>query len=583
MDNKNPQDSANKNPQKTDQTTRPILIPEEEKPATQADITPLTNADNSEKETPSKTEEAKTNDNGQGHKGEETLKRERTANLDQKTSPPHPSIPPNEPPPPIPAIKANEKGKTQKLDTNPKSPFGEKTQEIQDSTANKQNIKPQQTSLGQEQDKEKTDSKSVEEGLPPVISPPPPFWQKKKFIGGAIIAILLAVAIPAGVFLTRQQLEIRRQATQGCTDQALISQAGEIVTAVDGQSLATQPCSIVASFVSVHSSNAGKIWAREHNLELAGEIAVANDGQTLRDQTDEVIALFVREYKDQAGRVWAEQHNKEIAKPTTTPAPQPTIVQPLPAPDCPKISEAGKIWQAVDGQSLADQECSVIETFVAQYGENAGARWATEHNLELGCGKADSCPQSSDGQSLATQDPAIIASFVSQWWQQLGNQTGFRWMLEHNLEITCPSVVAAKDGQTLRDQSNDVISSFLESYGADACQRWADEHNQEISGGATAQCKGVFAYDLNDNRLTSDQLSQLKGGDVIRVVVSASPAGPFTKARFRFCRDGVCPNTWDETTKTNQNGFYKEYTIPSGGQTFRVQAQLWHSSLGRWF
>lgn len=435
---------------------------------------------------------------------------------------------------------------------------------------------------------------NISSDIPPVIQPPQKSG-KAKIIGAVVAILLLVVAIPIGVVLVQQQQELREQAAGGCTDQNLLSQAGSIVAAVDGQSLATQDCTQVASFVTVHQSNAGSIWAREHNLELAGPIVPATDGQTLRDQPDEVVAAFVAAHGTNAGRQWAEDHNAEIAQPSPTTPPQPTIVQPPDTSQCPELANAGTIAVAADGQSLATQDCAQVASFVTVHGTNAGSVWATEHNLEIGCGKRPNgdpdCPIAKDGQSLATQDPAIIASFVSKWLEQLGTGVGFRWQLEHDLEMTCtPPIATASDGQTLRDQSSSVISQYLEASGADACQVWADAHDAEVgtppSTPGSAQCRGVLAYDLQNNRLSGSELTQLGPSDVIRVAVNANPASPFTKARFRFCEDNICPNTWDERTQTTvlegQTMYYMEYTI-SGAQRYNVQAQLYHNALGRWF
>lgn len=73
------------------------------------------------------------------------------------------------------------------------------------------------------------------------------------------------------------------------------------------------------------------------------------------------------------------------------------------------------------GQSLADQSCDTIATFVAEHQSKAGSRWA----LESACGS--SIPGTADGQSLATQSTSIIQNFISAH----GAQACTEWVTQH--------------------------------------------------------------------------------------------------------------------------------------------------------
>lgn len=94
----------------------------------------------------------------------------------------------------------------------------------------------------------------------------------------------------------------------------------------------------------------------------------------------------------------------------------------------------------------------------------------------------------------------------------------------------------------------------------------------------SASCNTVIAYDKDWKQLNSQQLSQLKPGDVVRFSVGGTTSsGSFDKARFTI--NGV---QRPETTKLrpNTSEFYDEYTIPSDVTIFEVKAQIHHSQLG---
>jgi hypothetical protein len=258
--------------------------------------------------------------------------------------------------------------------------------------------------------------------------------------------------------------------------------------------------------------------------------------------------------------------------PTTSPSPAP------PTTGCPELNQAGTIYPAVDGQSLATQACNIIASFVSVHGTNAGARWAREHNLELGCGGVNSCPAAQDGKKLSDESNETIASFMGQWWRTLGNQVGFRWMLEHNLELTCGTPIpAAADGQTLRGQPSDVISTFLTLYRSNACTEWVNQHN---ATGVAGRCQEIKAYDLGWREINP---STLKDGDRVRFAVRGSGA-TFDQARIRV-HDGTSWTEWmTAQRRPGTDEFFVEYTIRADRtRRFEVQAQVHHRDLNQWF
>jgi hypothetical protein len=96
----------------------------------------------------------------------------------------------------------------------------------------------------------------------------------------------------------------------------------------------------------------------------------------------------------------------------------------------------------------------------------------------------------------------------------------------------------------------------------------------------SASCSEVKAYDTTWAPLTTQELSNLTQGNVVRFTVSGeSESGAFDKARF-----SVNSVSLGETTlkKPESDEFYIEYTIPEGITSFNVDAQIHHTELG-WF
>ena len=106
-----------------------------------------------------------------------------------------------------------------------------------------------------------------------------------------------------------------------------------------------------------------------------------------------------------------------------------------------------------------------------------------------------------------------------------------------------------------------------------------DDDDNNNSTQLTAQCRAIKTYSTSGNLLDAAGRLQLKAGDKIRLAVGGSTnQGSITRARFK-----INSGNWQETTSTNSSGeFYYDYTIPSGGTNFSVQAQIYHSTEG-WF
>jgi hypothetical protein len=96
----------------------------------------------------------------------------------------------------------------------------------------------------------------------------------------------------------------------------------------------------------------------------------------------------------------------------------------------------------------------------------------------------------------------------------------------------------------------------------------------------SARCLDIKIYDTSWDILSPSDLESLSVGNAIRLAVSGSTnLGFFDKARF-IVNGATLPET--STLKPGSDLFYSEYTIPEGVNSFSINAQLHHSSLG-WF
>lgn len=96
----------------------------------------------------------------------------------------------------------------------------------------------------------------------------------------------------------------------------------------------------------------------------------------------------------------------------------------------------------------------------------------------------------------------------------------------------------------------------------------------------SASCGAVVAYDENWSPLTASELSALSEGDIVRFTVTGTASsGAFERARFTV-NGGTAVEVTDK--KPGSEEFYYEYEIPEDTDSFTVNAQVFHNSLG-WF
>lgn len=93
-----------------------------------------------------------------------------------------------------------------------------------------------------------------------------------------------------------------------------------------------------------------------------------------------------------------------------------------------------------------------------------------------------------------------------------------------------------------------------------------------------ARCLPQKVYDQNWQILGADQLSRLKPGDKIKLVVGGQTnTGAFDRARFK-----INSSDFRETAvkQPQTDSFFLEYTIPPETTSFKIEAGVHHSSLG---
>jgi hypothetical protein len=94
-----------------------------------------------------------------------------------------------------------------------------------------------------------------------------------------------------------------------------------------------------------------------------------------------------------------------------------------------------------------------------------------------------------------------------------------------------------------------------------------------------AQCLNIKIFDTSWNEISTSSLSTLAAGKVVRFTVAGSPAASFDKAKF------VINGTEKEevtSKRPSTNEYYYEYTLPSGIINFTINAKLHLSVTNQW-
>lgn len=97
----------------------------------------------------------------------------------------------------------------------------------------------------------------------------------------------------------------------------------------------------------------------------------------------------------------------------------------------------------------------------------------------------------------------------------------------------------------------------------------------------SARCSEIKVYDEEWIQLSSEELSQLSSGDIIRLsVIGETDSGSFDKARFTV--NGI-QRAEVKQQKPGTTEFYDEYVIPEETVDFEVDAEVHHVELNQWF
>ncbi|MBF0407548.1 MAG: hypothetical protein HQM10_09340 [Candidatus Riflebacteria bacterium] len=130
---------------------------------------------------------------------------------------------------------------------------------------------------------------------------------------------------------------------------------------------------------------------------------------------------------------------------------------------------------AADGQTLSGQSRETISSFLSSYGDMAAQRWVEEHNREIGQG-AQKPPSNRIKGHIPSSNRAAAPRGVT------AGDVASASNVNNPATIKSPQSgeVSAADGQSLSEQPKEVMELFLKTYGDQAAQKWAEEHNISI-------------------------------------------------------------------------------------------------------
>lgn len=425
--------------------------------------------------------------------------------------------------------------------------------------------------------------------LPPVITPP----QKKTKLGvivgiGAIL--ILAISIPVGVVLLSKNQELRERAAVGepCTDNPVSPPAGFKWTA-----LCEQSCTTNDDCPAGDESRADRgAWCYgfedgKHPRCLTLNRLPVEDTCT-QDNPRQLCSVYAcnvgsGDYVTGEGTCPDNKYCCRLDTSRLTPAPGGTTPAPgvtTPAPGtgsqqgtggsgaCARLDEAGALVQANDGKSLGDRDvapCNIVASFVSQWGDKAGRRWAAERT----CG--NNIPAARDGQTIVDQSGTAVRAAISQW----GANACERWKVEHTVDLTCGGVVPnACDGQNLRNQpTTAILEDFMGRFGANACTKWVEEHNASVNncrGAGGAQCMPIIVYKYpyaGTDKLQSSAYGTLKPNDPVLFCVKGTGA---ENAQVRISNGSP--------RRVNRRGpdseYCVQYDIPASATTLSVSGEV---------
>lgn len=98
--------------------------------------------------------------------------------------------------------------------------------------------------------------------------------------------------------------------------------------------------------------------------------------------------------------------------------------------------------------------------------------------------------------------------------------------------------------------------------------------SQETTQTTSPACSAVTITDTLGSTLTQDNLSKLRPGDEVKVIISANSPS-LEKARFR-----VNGSQWQEVTIKDGNNFTGNYILTTGTKKFTVEAEVYDKNKG---
>lgn len=357
------------------------------------------------------------------------------------------------------------------------------------------------------------------EVIPPVITPPAS--SKKKLIGAVLAVILLLIAVPTGIFLIGQSQELRERAAGECRDNPVDPPAGYQWTATCGDEGA---CTGNADCPRGANNQEGWCYGFETGFRCLrlDQLTTPTPEPSCTDTSGQEC-LSSSECNLSGGQRGTGRCDRGlvccVVGARATPTPTPDVG--TGGPPCAELAQAGSLVRAGDGKTLGDQDvapCNIVASFVSQWSDKAGRRWAVERTCQT------------------------------------------------------ENIPAANDGQAFHEQAANVVQTFIDTHGRNACQRWVDEHNREIDQPTASSCTEVRIYKHpygQGDRVSTPYGGKVKAGDAVKFCIAGTVAAGGSP------EVNVSNLGWRRAAETGPAGeSCYQYDIPTDATTLSVEGRI---------
>lgn len=431
----------------------------------------------------------------------------------------------------------------------------------------------------------------ITSGLPPVITPPAKKKTNRKIIGGLVALLVLAISIPAGVFLVQQQQELQKRAAE--------------------EKQEFNPCdaSISCDEAAQNSADPSKpLYCREigsstENTYMWVTKDYAND-QCDANQKGRIARCGGETYtcRGNSRGDWVKQGaltpcDSSISCGQTQENPE----DPSKPLYCRNLGIATQFEYRWVTQEWADQACNAnTQGSISECGGEKFRCNGSPGGWEKVFDEAKAC----DGSFIPVCGPYPNNKLIASWKVTPPPEGECNIFIQAN-QISHQISTNCEGQQTITSISGDVnqgggpitndgIYQLVISNGQSDCTNEVVK-KVELSCAATGQpsqpsqpgagtgtpaarCQEIKIYDTRGN-LIADPQGKIKPGERVVFAVKANIASNnFDKALFLLGTEKL------ETTLLNDSGeFYVSYIVPENLKSFTVGAVLHHKQLDQWF